>query len=149
MKIPTITCCVCGKHVTKRSSLFIGTGRACRDHDETAFWLQDQATQAAMRNAEESTRVLFCVESARVLLSMGYPMHLVLVNAKKSLSASGCHTLIPKVLESIRTLRPMTPDEVFDAIAMVPVLRDLKRRRVEPEEHAEEIIQSTVLDINP
>jgi len=30
----TITCCICGKEITKRKSLAFSDGRACRDHAE-------------------------------------------------------------------------------------------------------------------
>ena len=30
-----IKCCICGKEVSKRKSLEIGSGRACRNHPET------------------------------------------------------------------------------------------------------------------
>jgi len=30
----TVTCCICGKEITKRKSLAFSDGRACRDHKE-------------------------------------------------------------------------------------------------------------------
>lgn len=80
MGVPMITCALCGKSVTKRSTLSLEVlgakngGRACRSHDEVAQLVEAlqkmQEEGWLLKKAERQIQLLATAAAVRVLHSM-------------------------------------------------------------------------------
>lgn len=52
MPVKTVTCCICQKEVSKRSTLAIGEGRACREHTEVKACIDESLNAIKHMKAE-------------------------------------------------------------------------------------------------
>jgi len=66
----TVTCVVCGQEVSKRKTLLIEGGRACRDHDEVRAWEELRKLESDMAEVGESLRVMVLAAGVRTTHSL-------------------------------------------------------------------------------
>jgi len=70
MPAKTVVCCICNQEVSKRSTLSIGEGRACREHAEVKACIEDNMNAIRRMKAEwplmkEKLVLTFQVECAK------------------------------------------------------------------------------------
>jgi hypothetical protein len=80
MPIPTVQCALCGKEVTKRSTLSLAAlgsdnvGRACRNHEEIALLVQalEEQTKAKreLREIDQALRIMSAAAMVRMSCSL-------------------------------------------------------------------------------
>ena len=65
-----VTCIVCGNEVSKRSTLLIEGGRACRDHEEVKAWQELRQLQEDMAKVDEHLKVIALAAGVRMTHSL-------------------------------------------------------------------------------
>lgn len=129
MGVQMITCGICGKQTTKRSSLLVEPfGRICRDHSEVEDYkakqevLQKEMVREKKLNGSFSDlSVIMMSENIRALAEMkGVSIELVLlaVNIPPSIRE--------RVEKQVRESGPMKKEEMSEAVAMAFALNKRK-----------------------
>lgn len=137
--VPTVACCICGRQVTKRSTLSLAElggnpGRACREHQEVTDLLQrfrsEARTQAAEKEAMDGLQVLSATALVRVWHTLrGIDPELIYTR----LELGGFpNDLIPRLRKSVEQAGgPRMTDEEFSrasltASVLTQKINDLK-----------------------
>lgn len=121
MPIKTVTCCICGKEITKRKSLKIGEGRACRSHPEVAAFVEEKKEEDLNKMVGEKLQDIAIVSHIRVAELINPPLAWVLKVKLSELPIERSK----KIRNQLDKMGPMTEAE---AVASLLVHGDLLKR---------------------
>lgn len=108
----TITCCICGKEISKRKSLQFRDGRACRDHQEVIEVVEKNKKELedieTIRKVNETMQVLALTCQVRLLIHCGGPAAFLLQRVESVFGSS----VATKVRHEVKQRGPLTDEEI-------------------------------------
>lgn len=114
----TVVCCICGKEITKRKSLQIEGGRACRSHQEVieAVELNKRELEEieSLRKVNQMMQVMALVSQVRLLIKYGAPVYFLMERIERTFG----HDVATKVRQEVKEKGPVSDEEIQSSLAM-------------------------------
>lgn len=116
----TCTCIVCGQEVSKRKSLKIGEGRACRHHKEVEDFIENAKADRMFKENMASIQDMMLVEQVR----MSRAIHPLLnFQLERNLRKSVGEQRAAKILAEADAKGLFTEKEMTNAVAAAIVMK--------------------------
>lgn len=112
----TIVCCICGKEISKRKSLQIEGGRACRSHQEVIDAVESHRKELegieSLRKVNEMMQVMALTSQVRLLIKYGAPVHFLMDRIERMFG----HSVVTKVRQEVKEKGPVSDEEIQDSL---------------------------------
>ena len=130
MPPPTVTCKLCNRQVSKRSTIELQPGsreRACRSHEEAL-----EVKRQAMQKLQDAKLLTEATDAVAVLMLASQVRVLAAING---ISNEMCYVVLQgrmpehlryDVLKEVQTLGPLSAKDAVDTLAVLGVMHDTR-----------------------